>query len=133
MHIHIISIFPEIFDNFINTSLIKKAKEKKILSFDFVNPRIFCPGKHQQVDDTIYGGGAGLLMKAKPAIDAVESIIKKIPLDKGGKPKAGGFAKKSKKKFDVILLSPSKDFFTQKQAHTLSNSDHIIFVCTRYE
>lgn len=78
MHIHIISIFPEIFDNFINTSLIKKAREKKILSFDFVNPRIFCPGKHQQVDDTIYGGGAGLLMKAQPAIEAVESVIKSI-------------------------------------------------------
>lgn len=78
MHIHLITIFPEIFDNFINTSLIKKAKEKKILTFDFINPRIFCPGKHQQVDDTIYGGGAGLLMKAKPAIEAVESVIKKI-------------------------------------------------------
>lgn len=120
MHIHIISIFPEIFDNFINTSLIKKAKEKKILTFDFINPRTFCPGKHQQVDDTIYGGGAGLLMKAQPAIEAVESIIKKIKT-------------KAKKNFDVILLSPSKDFFTQKQAHTLSNSDHVIFVCTRYE
>ena len=120
MHIHIISIFPEIFDNFISTSLIKKAREKKILTFDFVNPRQFCPDRHQQVDDTIYGGGAGLLMKAKPAIEAVESVIKKIKT-------------KAKKKFDVILLSPSKDFFTQKQAHTLSNSDHLIFVCTRYE
>jgi tRNA (guanine37-N1)-methyltransferase len=58
MHIHLISIFPDIFDNFINTSLIKKAREKKILTFDFVNPRNFCPDKHQKVDDTIYGGGA---------------------------------------------------------------------------
>jgi tRNA (guanine37-N1)-methyltransferase len=56
MHIHLISIFPEIFDNFINTSLIKKAREKKILTFDFVNPRQFCPDRHQQVDDAIYGG-----------------------------------------------------------------------------
>jgi len=75
MHISIVSIFPDIFKSFIETSLIKKAQEKKILSFTFTNPRIFCPGRHQQVDDTIYGWGAGLLMKAKPFIDSVESII----------------------------------------------------------
>jgi tRNA (guanine37-N1)-methyltransferase len=80
MHIHIVSIFPDIFKSFIETSLIKKAQEKKILKFSFINPRSFAPGKHQQVDDTICGGGAGLLMKAQPAIDAVESIIKKYRL-----------------------------------------------------
>ena len=133
MQIHIVSIFPDIFKSFIETSLIKKAQEKKILTFTFTNPRIFCPGKHQQVDDTIYWWGAGLLMKAQPAIDAVESIIKKfkktkVPLDKGGKQK-GGF----EKDFQIILPSPSKEVFTQKTAHTLSTAKHIIFVCTRYE
>jgi tRNA (guanine-N1)-methyltransferase len=67
-------------------------------------------------------------MKAQPAIDAVESIIKKInktrsPLDKGGN--KGGFV--------VILPSPAKNTFTQKTAHSLSNIQNIIFVCTRYE
>lgn len=133
MHIHIVSIFPDIFKSFIETSLIKKAQEKKIIKFTFTNPRSFAPGRHQQVDDTIYWWGAGLLMKAQPAIDAVESIIKKIkktkvPLDKGGKQK-GGF----KKDFKIILLSPSKEVFTQKVAHSLSNSENLIFVCTRYE
>lgn len=130
MHIHIVSIFPDIFKSFIETSLIKKAQEKKIISFTFTNPRIFCPGRHQQVDDSIYGWGAGLLMKAQPAIEAVESIIKKLkskktkdPLDKGGN--EGGFK--------IILLSPAKDIFTQKIAHTLSETQDIIFVCTRYE
>jgi len=117
MQIHIVSIFPDIFKSFIETSLIKKAQDKKILKFSFVNPRIFCPGRHQQVDDTIYGWGAGLLMKAIPAIDAVESIVKKI----------------KSKSFKIILPSPSKDVFTQKTAHTLSKEKHIIFVCTRYE
>ena len=145
MHINIVSIFPDIFKSFIETSLIKKAQEKKILSFSFTNPRIFCPGKHQQVDDTIYWGGAGLLMKAKPAIDAVESIIKKNKLmaslskEEVSADADGGFkaTKKSRVlewgKFKIILLSPSKDIFTQKVAHTLSESDDIIFVCTRYE
>ncbi len=117
MHIHIVSIFPDIFKSFIETSLIKKAQEKKILKFSFVNPRTFCPDRHQTVDDTIYGWGAGLLMKAKPAIDAVESIIKKI----------------KNKKFKIILPSPSNEEFNQKMAHLLSELDHIIFVCTRYE
>jgi tRNA (guanine37-N1)-methyltransferase len=128
MHIHIVSIFPDIFKSFIETSLIKKAQEKKILKFSFINPRTFCPDRHQTVDDTICGWGAGLLMKAKPAIDAVESIVKKLKQtksrpDKGGN--EGGFV--------IILPSPSKDTFTQKTAHSLNTVKNIIFVCTRYE
>lgn len=119
MHIHIVSIFPDIFKSFLETSLIKKAQEKKILKFSFVNPRTFCPDRHQTVDDTIYGGWAGLLMKAKPAIDTVESIIKKF--------------KTRNWKWKIILPSPSKEEFNQKVAHSLSESDHLIFVCTRYE
>ncbi len=117
MHIHIVSIFPDIFKSFMETSLIKKAQEKKILSFSFTNPRTFCPDRHQTVDDSIYGGGAGLLMKALPAIQAVESIIKKL----------------KKENFKIILPSPSKETFTQKTAHALSDTKHLIFVCTRYE
>ena len=117
MNIHIVSIFPDIFKSFIETSLIKKAQEKKILSFHFINPRTFCPDRHQTVDDSIYWWGAGLLMKAKPAIEAVESIVKKL----------------KSKNFQIILPSPSKEVFTQKTAHSLNNIKHIIFVCTRYE
>jgi len=114
MHIHIVSIFPDIFKSFTETSLIKKAQEKKILSFTFINPRIFCPGRHQQVDDTIYGGGAGLLMKAQPAIEAVESIIQaNVPLDKGGKQK-GGFGKTQS-----LLSEVLGDFLGQCQKVTL--------------
>lgn len=128
MHIHIISIFPDIFKSFIETSLIKKAQEKGILTFSLINPRTFCPDRHQTVDDTICGGGAGLLMKAKPAIDAVESIIKKLKPTKNLPDKRG-----NKGGFAIILPSPSKDTFTQKTAHNLSTVKDIIFVCTRYE
>lgn len=125
MHIHIVSIFPDIFKSFIETSLIKKAQEKKILKFSFINPRSFAPGKHQQVDDTICGGGAGLLMKAQPAIDAVESIIKKYRLS--------SWVKSKNIDFKIILPSPSKEIFNQESAHKLSNEKNIIFMCTRYE
>lgn len=132
MQVHIVSIFPDIFKSFIETSLIKKAQEKKIISFSFVNPREFCPGKHQQVDDTIYGWGAGLLMKAQPAIEAVETIVKSLHV-KSQKSKKNPSFKIQNLKFKIILLSPSKDLFTQKIAHALSDTQHLIFVCTRYE
>lgn len=131
MHIHIVSIFPDIFKSFIETSLIKKAQEKKILKFSFINPRSFAPGRHQQVDDTIYGWWAWLLMKADPAIKAVETIVSSFA--KGGARRAEDLKKKKKEKFQIILLSPSKKVFTQKIAHSLSESENIIFVCTRYE
>ncbi len=124
MHIYIVSIFPDIFKSFLETSLIKKAQDKKLLKFSFVNPRTFCPDRHQTVDDSIYGWGAGLLMKALPAIQAVESIIKKIKKTKSSADKGW---------FKILLPSPSKDVFTQKTAHSLSTVEHLIFVCTRYE
>jgi tRNA (guanine37-N1)-methyltransferase len=55
MKIYYVSIFPEIFDSFLETSLIKKAQEKDILDFEIINPRDFCTDKHKQIDDEIYG------------------------------------------------------------------------------
>lgn len=119
MNIYIVSIFPEIFDSFVGTSLIKKAQEKKILKFNFINPRDFCKDKHKQVDDTIYWWGAGMLLKAKPVIDSVEYIIKEFKIQNP--------------KFKIIFPSPSTEIFTQKISHKLSKIQNLIFVCWRYE
>lgn len=116
MHIHFVSLFPEIFDSFLSTSIIKKAQDKNFLQFSTIDPRKFCNDKHQQVDDTVYGGGDGMLIKAQPMIDAVESIVAQIE---------GAWA--------IVVPSPSQDFFVQKHAHLFSKYDHIIFVCGRYE
>ena len=70
-------------------------------------------------------------MKAQPAIDAVEHIISSFA--KGGARRAEDLKKKKKVNFKIILPSPSKKTFTQKTAHSLNNTQHIIFVCTRYE
>jgi len=131
MHIHLVSIFPSIFESFLETSLIKKAIDKKLIKIDVLDPRSFVPGKGQYVDDEIYGGGAGMLMKAKPVIEAVESIIlnsKLWILDKKTKK-----FKIQNPKFKIIYLSPSKQIFTQKLAHAYAEVQHIIFVCGRYE
>lgn len=121
MKITYISIFPEIFESFLTTSLVAKAKNKKLLSFECINPRNFCLDKHKQVDDEIYWWWTGLLMKAQPLIDAVEYTIKENKLNKRCK------------KRKTIFMSPSKEIFCQSHAHEFSKMKHIIFVCARYE
>lgn len=119
MKISFITIFPEVYKSFLDTSLIKKATEKNILTFDIINPRDFCEDKHKQIDDVIYGWGAGMLMKAKPIIDSIESIgIRDWGLRTSRK---------------IIFLSPSKEIFNQQIAYEYSKLDHIIFVSWRYE
>lgn len=117
MKIFFISIFPEIFDNFISTSLIKKAKEKWILDFEIINPREFCHDKHQQVDDIIYGWWDGMLMMAQPVIDATNHAIQQIWSNN----------------FQIIFASPSTEIRDQTYAHRYSKSENLIFVCGRYE
>lgn len=130
MKIYLISIFPEIFDSFLSTSLIKKAREKKILEFHQIDARSFCTDKHKKVDDEIYGWWAGMLILAQPVIDAVNSVINKIkkktesPL-RGGMPETGGFK--------IIFPSPSTDIRDQESAHSFSKTDNLIFICGRYE
>lgn len=119
MHIHIVSLFPELFDSFFSTSLLKKAQDNWILKIDFYNPRKFCNDKHQQIDDEIYWWWAWMLIKAEPIIDTVESIIKENNLKNSD--------------FKIIFPSPAKDIFTQKNAYILSKQEHLIFVCWRYE
>lgn len=122
MHFHIVSLFPEIYDSFLQTSLLKKAIDKGVLSFSFVNPRQFCLDKQQQVDDEIYGGGAGMLMKAKPIIESVESIIKNLEFWI------------SNSTWKVIYMSPSEKIFNQEIAYEYADGlKNIIFVCGRYE
>ena len=119
MKIVYVSIFPDVFNSFVENSLVKKAQEKQILEFSMVDPREFCPDKHRQVDDEIYGGGAGMLIKAEPVIKAVEESVKcKV---------------ESWKLWKIVYLSPSEKFFDQKVAHEMSELDLIIFVCGRYE
>ena len=122
MHFHIVTLFPEIYDSFLKTSLINKAIEKGVLSFSFTNPRKFCLDRHQQVDDEIYGGGAGMLMKAKPVIDSIEEIIQANNLKTSGK------------NWKIVFMSPSKMVFNQEIAYQYAGAvSHMIIVNGRYE
>ena len=119
MKIFLVSIFPEIFESFLQTSLIAKAQEKGILEFEIINPRNFCIDKHQQIDDEIYGGGKWMLLKAQPLIDTINHIVEQNQLQKSD--------------FSILFPSPSQQVFNQKVAYGQSKKDALIFVCGRYE
>lgn len=119
MKIFLVSIFPEIFESFLQTSLIAKAQEKGILEFEIINPRNFCTDKHQQIDDEIYGGGKWMLLKAQPLIDTINYIVEQNQLQKSD--------------FSILFPSPSQQVFNQKVAYGQSKKDALIFVCGRYE
>lgn len=121
MKISIITLFPEVFKLILNFSILKRAQKKGLVEFELINLRDFGEGKHQQVDDRPYGGGAGMILKADVLAKAVESIYR-LP--------ATGYHKSGRL---TILTSASGKLYKQKRAQKLSKLEHIIIVCGHYE
>lgn len=113
MKISVLSLFPEYFDPLLNTSIIKRAKEKNLFEFEVIDFRMFTKEKHGHVDDTPYGGGAGMVLMCQPLLDALASI--------------------KTENSTVILLTPQGKTFNQKIAMDLSLKEHLIFICGHYE
>lgn len=136
MHFHIITIFPKLFDSYLDDSMMKKALDAGHIKISFYNPRDVTKNKHKKVDDIPYGGGPGMVMMAEPIIDIWEHIIKKIKGTLMGNIasvlKTGNL--KKGRKFKTILLSPGGDKFTTKYAKSSAQEyTDIIFICGRYE
>ena len=112
MIIDILTLFPESF-SYLNESIIKRAKEKGILTINIIDIRSFSKDKHKKCDDYPFGGGAGMLMCAQPIYDAVKSVQK-------------GSSK-------IVLPSPSGQIFNMNLAKNLAREDHLIFICGHYE
>ncbi len=113
----IITIFPEILNSYYGESIIKRACDKKIISIESFNLRDWTTDNHKTVDDTPYGGGAGMLMKIEPLYKALQAI------------KKGGASKKRK----IVLMAASGTTWTQKKAQEYSKLDEVIIICGRYE
>lgn len=118
MNFHIITIFPEIFDSYFNESILARAQKNKIIKIETHNLRDWTTDKHKTVDDTPYGGGAGMVMKVEPIYKALNT-----PLIKG----ARGIKSKT------ILLSAKGKKWDQALAKKYSKLDNIILICGRYE
>lgn len=117
MKIDIITLFPEMFESPFDHSIVKRAQEDNFVEIDTVNFRQFGKGKHRVVDDTPYGGGAGMLLKADPIFKAVESIEEKNP----DRPKR------------IILMDPAGQPFDQAMAEDFAKEEHLVFICGHYE
>lgn len=114
MRFDILTLFPEMIEGVINSSILKRAREKGILEINVIDFRLFSTNKHNTVDDYAYGGGAGMLISVEPIHKALQSIE--------------GYDKATK-----ILTTPSGKVFNQKMAIDLSKNDHIIIICGHYE
>jgi len=125
MTFHIITIFPNIFDSYFNESIIKRAQKNKALEIRTYNLRDYTEDKHKSVDDTPFGGGAGMLMKIEPLYNALSSIKLKILFTDEAT---------ENKKIKTILLSAKGDKWTQEKAQKYSKKfTDIILICGRYE
>ncbi len=116
MHIDILTLFPEMFSGPFDFSIISRAREKSLLSVELVNIRDFSPSRHRTVDDTPYGGGAGMVMGAGPILGAAEWINSR----RGG---TGRF----------IYLSPAGERLSQRTVRELAGERHLVLLCGHYE
>ncbi|MBO5460965.1 MAG: tRNA (guanosine(37)-N1)-methyltransferase TrmD [Ruminococcus sp.] len=125
MNFHILTLFPEMVMNGLNTSIIGRATAKGLLSIEAVNIRDYAFNKHHSVDDYPYGGGAGMLMQAEPVYLAYESVAEKIRQRKE--------AQTEEKKLRVVYLSPQGDVFNQKMAEEMAQEEDLVLLCGHYE
>jgi len=116
MNFHILTLFPDMVMQGLNTSIIGKAMEQELLSIEAVNIRDYAFNKHSSVDDYPYGGGAGMLMQAEPVYQAYQAVAGKLPQ----KPR-------------VVYLSPQGQTFHQKMAEQLAQESDLILLCGHYE
>ncbi len=115
MLISVITLFPEVFEPLINSSIIAKAQKSKRLKVNLINLRDFGLGPHRQVDDRPYGGGVGMVLMVKPICEAIKR------------------SKIKNQKSRIVLLTPQGRVFDQKKARKLAKEKHLVLICGHYE
>lgn len=116
MEIKIFSIFPEMFDGPLNSSLLGKAQDKGVLSIEVIDFREYSTNKHRAVDDYPYGGGVGMVLQPEPVISALRD---RLDLEDPEQ--------------EIILMTPQGKVFTQEDAKKLAQKKKLAFVCGHYE
>lgn len=133
MNYHVMTLFPEMIEEAMNTSITKRAIDNGHITLDAVNIRDYTTNKHNKVDDYTYGGGAGMLMQAQPVYDCYKAIEKKIA-DKASVDRQDRNTDYSiMRKPRVIYVSPQGKVFNQAMAAELAREDDLIFLCGHYE
>lgn len=117
MRFHILTLFPEMVEQGLNTSILKRAIDNKLIEIDAVDIRDYSKDKHKKVDDYPYGGGAGMLMQPEPVYDAYEDLR----------------VKTGKERIRVLYMTPQGKTFNQKMAEEFAKEEDIVFLCGHYE
>lgn len=125
MNFHVLTLFPEMITQGLNTSITGRAIDKGLIAVNTVNMRDFSSDKHNRVDDYPYGGGAGMVIQAEPVYKSYEYLLNQIMQSKA--------ASTSDKKPRVIYVTPQGRVFNQTMAKELSKEDDLIFLCGHYE
>lgn len=137
MRFDIITIFPKIFDAYFNESILSRASKKNLINIEIHNLRDYAEGKHKKVDDTPYGGGAGMVMKVEPIYRCVKDIasVKSVGTveDVENEPTKTATTPKTISTSRTILFSAKGKKYTQKDAERLSKYENLIMICGRYE
>lgn len=118
MNYHVLTLFPEMIEQGLNTSILGRAREKNLITLQTTNIRDFSTNKHLKVDDYPYGGGAGMVMQAEPVYKAYEHVKEQVG---------------SEKPLRVIYLTPQGKVFTQAVAEELAKEENLVFLCGHYE
>jgi tRNA (guanine37-N1)-methyltransferase len=118
MNYHVLTLFPEMIEQGLNTSILGRAREKNLITLQTTNIRDFSENKHLKVDDYPYGGGAGMVMQAGPVYKAYEHVKNQVG---------------SEKPLRVIYLTPQGKVFTQAMAEEFAKEENLVFLCGHYE
>jgi tRNA (guanine37-N1)-methyltransferase len=113
MRIDVLTLFPEVIESYVQTSIVGRAQQKQLVEIAAINFREFSSSKHHNVDDYPFGGGAGMVLSPQPIVDALESVRTPESV--------------------VIYLTPKGHVFNQSYAKQLSKKEHLIMICGHYE
>ena len=121
MRIDILTLFPQMFQSPLSSGIFKRASDRKLVGITIRNMRDHTHDKHRTVDDSPYGGGAGMVLKPEPIFEAIEAIKSEIHFEE------------EKNTLPIILLTPQGRLFSQQIALELSGYSHLILICGHYE
>ncbi|MBK8618744.1 MAG: tRNA (guanosine(37)-N1)-methyltransferase TrmD [Anaerolineales bacterium] len=131
MQFEVFTLLPEVFPSYIDTSIIKRARERGLITVRVHNIRDYTHDKHHMTDDTPYGGGGGMVMKPEPIFEAIESVLGvDASFDDSLEERE---ASAQDVNIPIILLTPQGRVFNQSIAQELSQHDRIVLICGRYE
>lgn len=119
LHFHIITLFPDAIEAYLSSSILGRAREKKLIKISYYDPKKFAVGKHKRVDQRPYGGGPGMVLEPQAMLRAAEAARRKL--------------KSKSSKLEAIFFATDGEQFNEEMAKKLSKKKDILFICGRYE